>query len=299
MKEGLYGKKLKADRVICSLCHHQCLISPDALGLCEVRQNKKGKIYALNYPKISGEASIDIEKAPLFHFYPSSKAYAVQVLGNNFKEDLAKTSEKKATPQQLVKRALRSDCKTLLFDHNEPTMAMEMLLESAKLARSNKIKCVLKTNGYVQDRPLKDIMKTMHAVILELPSANKDIFYELTGAKLHHVTKNLQVLNHHGMWVEIVTKFEEKNAIQGEIQKLIELIASISKTIPWHIQGSITPERTAEIKTWAKDAGLKFVYAKGDKLVCPKTNKPLVDKEGVHVKKNISEFGKVKVEGVF
>lgn len=300
MKEGLYTKKLKADRVICSLCHHQCLISPDGVGLCKVRQNKEGKLYVLNYPKIVQEYVSDIEKIPFLHFFPGSKAYVIESIGENLSPREVSAKPKKATPEQLVKRALRSDCKSVVFSHNEPTMNMEMVLESAKFARSNKVKCAIKTNGYVQDRALKDLIKTVHAINLTLPTANKDDFYELTGGRLHHVVKNLQVLAKSTTWLEVSTELNEKNSSTGEMQKLVDLMSSVDKAIPWHL--SSPPEfqdRVLQLKNLALEAGMKFVYSKGDVLVCPKTKKPLLDKDGLHIKKNISEFGKVKVEGIF
>ena len=85
MKEGLLYEKLEDERVQCNLCAHRCLIFPGNRGICAVRENRKGKLYSLNYGKAIA-ANIDpIEKKPLFHFLPGTKSYSIATAGCNFR----------------------------------------------------------------------------------------------------------------------------------------------------------------------------------------------------------------------
>ncbi|PIR71827.1 MAG: AmmeMemoRadiSam system radical SAM enzyme, partial [Candidatus Nealsonbacteria bacterium CG10_big_fil_rev_8_21_14_0_10_37_25] len=51
MKEVYLYKKLADKKVQCQNCAHYCLISPGKRGICGVRENIDGKLYALNYGK--------------------------------------------------------------------------------------------------------------------------------------------------------------------------------------------------------------------------------------------------------
>tara|TARA_Y100000310_G_scaffold344938_1_gene460625 strand:- start:2585 stop:3457 length:873 start_codon:yes stop_codon:yes gene_type:complete len=290
MKEGLYTKKLKADRIICSLCHHQCMIAPGAKGLCGVRENKKGKLYALNYQKIVHEVAKPIETV-LKHFLPGTQTYTVGTVGENFCEQEEATS-KKATADQLVKRALRSECDSLTFMYNEPSMSFELVAETAKLARSHRLKTVVKTNLYVQDRPLKELMRTAHALLIELPTDDKAVFFTMTGAKLFPVQKNLLALAKQNVWFEILTDFSEQNGTPGQIQALASFISSLGD-IPWHIHGD--EEAVALARQVAVEKGLSYVYGKEDVASCVKCEKPFTE---AVIKQNKCACKK-KVEGVF
>ena len=49
MKEALWYEKAAGGRVRCLLCPHQCLIQDRRRGICEVRDNRDGVLYTLNY----------------------------------------------------------------------------------------------------------------------------------------------------------------------------------------------------------------------------------------------------------
>ena len=63
--------------VVCDLCPHHCRIRPDKIGICRVRKNIDGKLYALNYGVISSASLDPIEQKPLFDFFPGSKIFSI------------------------------------------------------------------------------------------------------------------------------------------------------------------------------------------------------------------------------
>ena len=168
MKEGLYTKKLKAERVICSLCYQQCILSPDGRGFCNVRENKKGKIYTKNYQKFREEKIDKIEIVPLFHFLPGTKTFILGSVGNNLvssteiEVDNALKELKKITADQAVKRAIKGDCSSITYLTDEPTMFYESMIEVAKNAKSNKLKNILRTNGYLHEKSFSELIKYLH-----------------------------------------------------------------------------------------------------------------------------------------
>ena len=83
MKEAMYYKKLDKDNVSCRLCPHYCTLADGELGKCRVRKNKRGRLYTLNYGKVSASGYDDIEKKPLYHFYPASTIFSIGSFGCN------------------------------------------------------------------------------------------------------------------------------------------------------------------------------------------------------------------------
>ena len=77
MHEALQYKKNGDSTVTCSLCNHRCTIKEGKHGICGVRKNERGTLFAETYGKISAEAIDPIEKKPLFHFHPGSLAFSV------------------------------------------------------------------------------------------------------------------------------------------------------------------------------------------------------------------------------
>ena len=70
MHEARQYEKTDNNAVKCSLCNHRCAIQEGGHGICGVRLNEHGTLYAATYGKISAEAVDPIEKKPLFHYLP-------------------------------------------------------------------------------------------------------------------------------------------------------------------------------------------------------------------------------------
>jgi pyruvate formate lyase activating enzyme len=73
--------KTEGVRIRCQLCPHSCSISPLRRGICGVRENRDGKLYSMNYGKVSSANVDPIEKKPLFHFYPGESVFSIGSVG--------------------------------------------------------------------------------------------------------------------------------------------------------------------------------------------------------------------------
>jgi pyruvate formate lyase activating enzyme len=65
----------------CHLCPHNCSIKPAEEGICGVRENRDGRLYSMNYGKVSSLNVDPIEKKPLFHFYPGEPVFSLGSVG--------------------------------------------------------------------------------------------------------------------------------------------------------------------------------------------------------------------------
>ena len=72
--EGYYYTKLDNKLVMCGICPNRCLLSPGDRSVCRSRVNMDGTLYSLTYGNPCSMNVDPIEKKPLYHFKPSSKA---------------------------------------------------------------------------------------------------------------------------------------------------------------------------------------------------------------------------------
>lgn len=72
-QEASFYRQLEDGWVQCDLCPHACRIPPGTKGKCGIRKNEEGRIFGLNYRKITAYCMDPIEKKPLYHFYPGSR----------------------------------------------------------------------------------------------------------------------------------------------------------------------------------------------------------------------------------
>ncbi|TRO52250.1 hypothetical protein E2P71_07930, partial [Candidatus Bathyarchaeota archaeon] len=81
--ESRFVEKLNA-ALRCTICPHQCVIAEGKRGVCSTKENRDRKIIDLSYGRLSALAIDPIEKKPLAHFYPGSRALSISSIGCNF-----------------------------------------------------------------------------------------------------------------------------------------------------------------------------------------------------------------------
>ena len=118
------GKKVK-----CHLCSHHCIIKDGRRGLCNVRENRSGRLDTLVYDKIIARQIDPIEKKPLYHLAPGSLSYSIATVGCNFKcgfcqnADIAQMPSDRGgsiagepfTPADIVEDAEKNNCRTIAY----------------------------------------------------------------------------------------------------------------------------------------------------------------------------------------
>jgi len=122
--EGYFYKKLKDDRVVCGICPNRCILSPGDRSVCRSRVNIDGVLYSLAYGNPCALHVDPIEKKPLYHFKPRSKAFSLATTGCNFRCLNCQNweiSQVKPTevrhhqlfPSGVIKAAMQSQCKSI------------------------------------------------------------------------------------------------------------------------------------------------------------------------------------------
>ena len=319
MKEVYLYKKLKEKQVQCQTCNHYCVILPGKRGICRVRENRNGTLYALNYGKIVARHIDPIEKKPLFHFLPGSKTYSIAAVGCNFKcgncqnyeiSQAPKTQDiawgENLTPEEIVKEAIKNSCPSIAYTYTEPAIFLELALDTMKIARKKGLKNIWVSNGFMSKESVKLVVPYLDADNIDIKSFSEEFYRENCKARLQPVLDTTKLMKKSGVWVEITTltipALSDSKEMFRDIAKFI--YKELGPETPWHISqfsGAISwklqhlPDTPVEILKMGyeigKEMGLKYVYTgnvsglPSEDTLCPKCGALCINRFGYSVKR--------------
>lgn len=279
MKEAILYQKLAEGRVQCHVCSHRCVIVEGRRGVCGVRENRKGTLYALNDGKTIAAGIDPVEKKPLYHFLPGTMVYSFAAVGCNFRcswcqnWEIAQSPKPhepiegvEVSPEEHVERALENGCPAIAYTYSEPTIFVEYALSTMKLAHERGLKNIWVTNGFMTRETLETILPYLDAVNVDLKGADDGMYERYCGGKAGPVMENLKFLQEKGVHVEITTLLVPGiNDQAGQIEEIARFIAEeLGKDVPWHIsrffpawQMMDTPVTPLKTLAMARDIGEK------------------------------------------
>ena len=312
-KESLFYKK-QGDKVQCELCPHNCLIIDGAHGKCNVRVNKGGVLYTVNYGEITSIAQDHIEKKPLYHYKPGSRILSVGSFGCNFSCEFCQNhsiSQERGKSEYMSPEKLVEVCKSLednigvAFTYNEPSIWYEYVYDSSRLLKENikDINIVLVTNDYINEEPLKMLLPYVDAMNIDLKAFNNKYYKNICGGSITPVLNTIKIASK-VCHVEVTTLLVSgENDSCEEIEKISEFIGSLNKDIPLHLSRyfpNYKMEKPAtKIEVIFKDRDiakkhLNYVYIgnvlnTGNSTYCPKCGYKFIEREGYHTHINSSD----------
>jgi len=316
IREAMFYEKLEGKVVHCFLCNHHCRIAEGKRGICGVRENIEGTLYSLVYGKLIASAVDPIEKKPLFHFLPGSRAYSIATVGCNFRclncqnydiSQMPKPHEPvlgdEVSPEEIIEAAKSYNCESIAYTYTEPTIFFEYAYETAKLAKKEGIKNVFVSNGYISEEALKTIAPYLDANNIDLKSFSDDFYRKVCGARLDPVLETIRLHKELGIWIEITTLvIPSLNDSEENFRKIAEFIKNLDDGIPWHVTRFHPAYRLIDLpptpvsildkaKNIGLEDGLKFVYqgnvpGEGENTYCPNCGKLLIQRHGYEVKLN-------------
>ncbi|MBU1808231.1 MAG: AmmeMemoRadiSam system radical SAM enzyme [Candidatus Omnitrophica bacterium] len=196
LTEALFYEKLETRKVRCRLCPTECLIAEGHRGACGVRVNKGGILYSEVYGRITSASLDPIEKKPLYRYHPGEYIYSIGAKGCNLHCDFCQNWQisqspdarlEDITPEEVISRAKSLKSFGIAYTYNEPFIWYEFVLECAKLARKNNLENVLVTNGYVNIKPLEEMLPYIGAMNIDLKAFNKKFYTKICAGRLESV----------------------------------------------------------------------------------------------------------------
>lgn len=271
MKEALFYVKLNEKKVQCNLCAHNCFINDTQFGKCKVRQNIDGTLYAINYGKIVALSVDNIEKKPLYHYYPGSKTLSFAIAGCNLKcsfcqnfnisQEHKNIQTENLMPEDIIKIAKAKNIQIISYTYTEPTVYYEFMIETQMLAKANNLKNVVVSNGFMSEQVLSNLLKYTDAFNIDLKSFRQNN-YNLLDGSLDIVLNNLSSIAKSKAWLEITTLLiPEFNNSFEELEDLASYISNLNYNIPWHISSYYKTYKATYKDTTLND--LKQAYAIG------------------------------------
>jgi pyruvate formate lyase activating enzyme len=297
----------------CLVCPNECTLKPGETSTCRNRVNHNDKLYSIAYGNPCAVHIDPIEKKPLLHFLPNSYAFSIATAGCNLaclncqNWEISQSSPRDTQnvdlmPPRVVEGCLTEKCDSIAYTYSEPTSFYEYMFDIAKLAREKKIKNVLVSNGYINEKPLKELCRYIDGANINLKSFSEDIYLRLNAGKLQPILNTLKTISEAGVWLEITNLVVPSWTDDFDmIKRMCDwLVSNNLGNYPLHFlkfmplykltQLPTTPVNTLQkAKEIAVNAGCKYVYlgnvADPDSMsvYCPKCKGVVVQRRGYQI----------------
>lgn len=304
---------LSGGSVRCDLCHHRCQIDPGQAGLCGVRVNREGTLVARSYGRLVAANADPVEKKPLFHFHPGSRAFSVATAGCNLHCDFCQNWSISqypvlhpgsplpgdvVGPEEIVAAAERTGCATIAYTYTEPTVFWELVVDTAARAHAAGVANALVTNGYMTPDALDLLGDHLDAANVDLKGADPHSLEAVTGARPGPVRRNIRTLRERGVWVEVTTLIVPGlNDDERALRSIASFLASVDPDIPWHVsrfhpdykmrdRSPTDADLLARACDWGEREGLRYVYTGNlwgddhESTRCPSCGQVVLERHG-------------------
>ncbi|MFX0063960.1 MAG: AmmeMemoRadiSam system radical SAM enzyme [Candidatus Hermodarchaeota archaeon] len=306
IREAKLYKKGKSRSVSCCLCNNRCTIQPGEYGTCRTRQNRAGELVTLVYGNIQALSHNPIEKKPLYHYFPGSRALTIGTFGCNFtcpwcqNWSLSKSQPKPEetvflSPKEAVIKALTRGDKGVSVSFNEPTLLYEYSLDLFHSAKKSSLYCCYVTNGYMTEEAMKELFKAGLTGLSVNVKGDSHSVRKYCSANVEKVWENIALAKELGIHVEIINLvIPGVNDREEVFQEISIKTKAIDPEMPvhftryhpdWQFRNPPTLVATLEkAHRIAHDHGLNFVYIGNvhghplENTYCPTCNMLLISR---------------------
>ena len=332
-RESPYSIQM-ARGVKCQICPNNCILKEGQDSLCRTHVVKDGKLYSIAYGNPCSVHVDPIEKKPLFHFLPSSHSFSIATAGCTFaclncqnweisQESPKNTANIDLMPVKVMEEAVHSGCRSVAYTYAEPIAFYEYTFETAKLVKARGLKNLLISNGFINEKPLRDLCKHLDAANINLKSFSEEIYAKLNGGSLQPVLNTLKILKEEGVWLEITNlivpgwtdkpdmiaqmcDWLAKNGLQDAPLHFSRFFPLYKlKDLPYTPLDILEKGREIAIKS-----GIKYAYignvpgSPAENTFCPGCKKVVLERKGFtilnnYIKDSACKFCGTKIAGVW
>ncbi len=310
---ALHFEKLPGRKIKCTLCPRLCVVDDRERGYCGVRENIGGEYFTLVFGRPCSLHVDPIEKKPLFHFLPGTSIFSLATVGcnvnckfcQNWQISQIRPEQEKSfdvPPQKVVELTKQNQAPAIASTYTEPVVFYEYVKTIGETAHRAGLKNVMITNGYIQEKPMQELIPHLDAVKVDLKAFTEAFYRDLVVGELKPVLTTLQLLVKAGMWTEIVyLVIPTHNDKEDEIRAMCRWIAAeLSRDVPVHFTRFYpqyllktlppTPVQTLETaRDIALAEGLHYVYIgnvpgnPGEHTYCPNCHSLLIRRSGFRI----------------
>ncbi|MDD5439281.1 MAG: AmmeMemoRadiSam system radical SAM enzyme [Candidatus Omnitrophica bacterium] len=332
--EAMFYDPVDESTVRCRLCPNECLLTDGQRSFCRVREPSGGKLYTLNYGYVCARHVDPIEKKPFYHFLPGTAALSIATAGCNLRCKFCQnwqisqstpedTTNEFLSPETVVQNALDTGSRSIAYTYSEPNIFYEYVTAIAGEARAKGVKSVYVTGGYINQPPLKAILKHLDAVKVDFKGYNEDFLRSICQEKLETVLETMKTIQESGVWLEIVNLVVPTlNDDLAMIRSLCSWIReNLGTDVPLHFSRfwpmyklknlAPTPlETLLKARTIALGEGIRYVYVgnvgndESNHTYCPSCKKIVIKRRGYvlaenNIKQSSCAFCGQKIAGIW
>ena len=330
-REALLQEQLNG-KVRCLTCSRRCTLQEGYLGWCKTRMVREGRLRTLIYGAVSSLSSNPIEKKPLYHFHPGTRALTAGSWSCNFNCPWCQNwgISKQAppgrgdylSPEAFIEVALERGCLGTSISFNEPTLSLEWSLDVFRLAREQDLYNTYVTNGYMTEQALEMLQEAgLDAMNVDIKGDATAVRKHCGGVEVDLVWERCRQARGLGLHLEITTLVipgvnDAPACLEGIAVRIVDELGAAT---PWHVtryhpdylfHAPATPLSVIE-KAWeiGRRARLKYVYVGNlpghpyDNTTCPSCEATLIERMGFLVRRmrirdgNCPDCGEI-IEGV-
>ncbi len=317
----------------CHLCPHECVLEEGDRSFCRVRVVRNNKLYSIAYGNPCAVQIDPIEKKPFYHFLPQTMIFSIATAGCNLRclncqnWDISQRKPEETInydlpPERVVEIAVSRNIPSIAYTYSEPIIYYEYVKDTAKIAKEKGIKNTLVTAGFINEKPLRELLKFIDAITLDLKAFSNSFYKKITSAMLDPVLRTITVIKEEGIWLElsnlvVPTLSDTSESIYKFCQWILREIGAdqplhFLRFYPAHKLQYLYPtpiETLEEAYQSARSSGLKYVYignvpgSPAQNTYCPRCRKLLIEREGYLVKNYLIKENrcecKEKIPGVW
>jgi pyruvate formate lyase activating enzyme len=275
-----------------------------------------------------------IEKKPLYHFKPRSKAFSLATAGCNFRclncqnWEISQAKPENVRhyelfPSEIIKKALASDCESIAYTYSEPITFYEYMIDTARLAKEKGLYNLFISNGYINRKPLIELCRVLDGANVNLKSLEDSIYRKLNGGRLQPVLNTFKTLHEQGI------HFEMTNLVVPRYTDDVEMVKEMcdwilrnlgpdhplhfSRFFPKYKLDRLAPTPVSVLTNFrdlAIKAGIRYVYVgnvlnhEGNNTYCHHCGKLIIERLGYSIPEynidgNRCKFCKTVIPGVW
>ena len=220
MNAALFWEPVSAGRVRCTLCPHACVVKEASEGLCRARGARDGHLVSLTYARPATIISDEIEKKPLFHFHPGTRALSLGGYGCNvlcsgcqnwqISHAGARTETARLpflSPDEAVAMARKHKLSGVVFTYNDPVVWIEYVHDVCVAFKAARLYTAFITAAYMTEAAVDYIGPVVDAFKFDLKAAGSEGWSRFTKVKepSPSYAATIRAKEVHGCHVEVVS----------------------------------------------------------------------------------------------
>ena len=244
------GEPAAGDAIRCLACAHRCKLKPGQHGLCGVRFNRDGALYA-PWGYVSRRYVRPVETNTIFHVHPGAMALTFGMYGCDLRcpychnwylsqalREETTESPIEMTPDALIAEAVAAGAEVVCAAYNEPLLAAEWVRAIFGAAHERGLTTALITDGNSTPEALELVRPVTDVVRIDLKALD-DKGYRSLGGRIAPVLETLARARAMGFWVEVVTLVVPGlNDDAAGLRELASALAQLDPDLPWHLNAA-------------------------------------------------------------